>query len=30
MAESETEKVQGPASYFPTIEAKYGTSIPEW
>jgi hypothetical protein len=26
----EKEKVQGPASYFPSIEAKYGKTIPEW
>ncbi|MBC9928194.1 MULTISPECIES: DUF4287 domain-containing protein [unclassified Leucobacter] len=25
-----TEKVQGPKSYFPSIEAKYGKSIDEW
>jgi len=24
------EKVTGPASYFPSIEAKYGKTIPEW
>ncbi|MDQ3350182.1 MAG: DUF4287 domain-containing protein [Acidobacteriota bacterium] len=24
------EKVSGPASYFPSIEAKYGRTIPEW
>lgn len=24
------EKVKGPASYFPSIESKYGRSIPEW
>lgn len=24
------EKVKGPASYFPSIEAKYGKTIPEW
>lgn len=24
------EKVKGPASYFPSIEAKYGRSIAEW
>lgn len=29
MAEK-NEKVQGPASYFPSIEAKYGKTIPEW
>lgn len=25
-----TNKVHGPASYFPSIEAKYGRSIAEW
>ncbi len=25
-----TEKVKGPASYFPSIEAKYGKKIDEW
>lgn len=25
-----TEKVQGPASYFPSIERKYGRPIAEW
>ena len=25
-----SEKVQGPASYFPSIEKKYGKSIAEW
>ena len=25
-----TEKVQGPASYFPSIEKKYGQSIDHW
>ncbi|SDN45367.1 protein of unknown function [Klenkia soli] len=25
-----TEKVQGPASYFPSIEEKYGRPIAEW
>jgi len=25
-----TEKVKGPASYFPSIEAKYGKSIDHW
>ena len=24
------EKVTGPASYFPSIEATYGKTIPEW
>lgn len=25
-----TEKVKGPASYFPSIEAKYGQPIDHW
>lgn len=25
-----TERVKGPASYFPSIEAKYGRPISEW
>ena len=25
-----TDKVKGPASYFPSIEAKYGRPVPEW
>ncbi|NJO32564.1 MAG: DUF4287 domain-containing protein [Rhodospirillales bacterium] len=25
-----TEKTKGPASYFPSIEAKYGRSIKDW
>ena len=25
-----TEKVKGPASYFPSIEARYGRPIAEW
>lgn len=25
-----SEKVKGPASYFPSIEAKYGRPISEW
>jgi hypothetical protein len=25
-----SEKVQGPRSYFPSIEAKYGRPIEEW
>jgi hypothetical protein len=25
-----TERVQGPASYFPSIERKYGRPIEEW
>ena len=25
-----TDKVKGPASYFPAIEAKYGRPIAEW
>jgi len=27
---SETEKVKGPASYFPSIEKKYGQPIEHW
>ncbi len=27
---AETTKVTGPASYFPSIEKKYGRSIAEW
>ncbi len=27
---SETEKVKGPASYFPSIEKKYGKPIDHW
>ncbi len=27
---SSEEKVQGPASYFPSIEKKYGQSIDHW
>ena len=27
---SETEKVKGPASYFPSIEKKYGKPIAHW
>lgn len=27
---TETAKVKGPASYFPSIEAKYGREIDEW
>lgn len=27
---SETQKVQGPASYFPSMEKKYGRPIAEW
>ncbi len=30
MTESATERVKGPASYFPSIEQKYGKSIDEW
>jgi hypothetical protein len=26
----ETDRVQGPASYFPSIEKKYGRPIDEW
>lgn len=25
-----TDKIKGPASYFPSIEAKYGRPIAEW
>ena len=25
-----TERVQGPASYFPAIEARYGRPVAEW
>ena len=25
-----TEKVKGPASYFPSIEAKYGRPVADW
>jgi len=28
--EKATEKVKGPASYFPSIEKKYGKPIDEW
>jgi len=28
--ESETDKVRGPASYFPSIEKKYGQPIADW
>ena len=27
---SETEKLKGPASYFPSIEKKYGRPIADW
>jgi hypothetical protein len=27
---SETEKVKGPASYFPSIEKKYGFPVQHW
>ncbi len=27
---TQKEPVKGPASYFPSIEAKYGRPIPEW
>lgn len=30
MAGDESERVQGPASYFPSIEKKYGRPIEEW
>lgn len=29
-AKNESEKVKGPASYFPSIEKKYGKKIAEW
>jgi Domain of unknown function (DUF4287) len=30
MGDDKTGRVQGPASYFPSIERKYGRSIDEW
>jgi hypothetical protein len=27
---SDSQKVQGPASYFPSIEKKYGRPVEEW
>jgi Domain of unknown function (DUF4287) len=30
MGDDRTERVQGPASYFPSIEKKYGRPIGEW
>jgi hypothetical protein len=30
MAAEDPPKVKGPASYFPSIEAKYGRPIEEW
>ena len=30
MSTDDTAKVTGPASYFPSIEAKYGRTIEEW
>lgn len=30
MSDDETVRVQGPASYFPSIEKKYGRPIAEW
>ncbi|MGH8951762.1 MAG: DUF4287 domain-containing protein [Acidimicrobiia bacterium] len=30
MATGKGERVQGPASYFPSIEKKYGKPIAEW
>ncbi len=30
MTEKSKEKVKGPASYFPSIEAKYGKPIDHW
>jgi hypothetical protein len=29
-SDGETKKVHGPASYFPSIEKKYGRPIAEW
>jgi Domain of unknown function (DUF4287) len=30
MSDDKTERVQGPASYFPSIEKNYGRPIGEW
>ncbi len=30
MTDAKGERVQGPASYFPSIEKKYGRPIEEW
>ncbi|HEU5113032.1 MAG TPA: DUF4287 domain-containing protein [Acidimicrobiia bacterium] len=30
MSDDKIERVQGPASYFPSIEKKYGRPIAEW
>lgn len=30
MGDEKTDRVQGPASYFPSIEKKYGRPIEEW
>jgi hypothetical protein len=30
MGDDKTDRVQGPASYFPSIEKKYGQPIEEW
>lgn len=30
VTEQTSEKIQGPASYFPSIETKYGRPIAEW
>jgi hypothetical protein len=30
MSDDKTVRVQGPASYFPSIEKKYGRPIAEW
>ena len=30
MADAKPEKVQGPASYFPSIEKKYGQPVEHW
>lgn len=27
---ADTEKIKGPASYFPSIEAKYGHQVEQW
>lgn len=30
MTDAKAEKVKGPASYFPSIEAKYGQPVTHW
>lgn len=30
MGDASSERVKGPASYFPSIEKKYGRPVPEW